>query len=926
MTSHLPYCTSDAEDLARRYVWEVNARREQLPPDGEWSVWLILAGRGFGKALDLSTAIPTPSGWTRLGDIAAGDAVFDESGRPCRVTAVHEVPAPEVAYRLHFSDGTSLDACSDHQWVTWTHAERKSFLRSRSMRDRSRFPPEWPAWRSIHRGPQVRTTQAIVDTFTHGTRGDTNHCVPTCGPLELPDAALPIDPYVLGAWLGNGASASGDVFGHEDDLPHVRAQFERAGIRTTTRRDPQAFGTRGLHAALRAEGLLHAKRVPAVYLRASAAQRLALLQGLMDSDGGGSQGSGQVEFCNTNHGLARAVVELARSLGQKPVIAEGRSTLYGVDKGPKWRVTWRPTVNVFRLPRKLAQTKRPTSQGLRNHHRMIVRFERIGSRPMRCLTVDSPHSMFLAGEAMIPTHNTRSGAEWVNTQARLDPNARIALVGRTVDDVRDTMVKGESGIIACSPPWFRPEYVPSVRALRWPNGAIATTYSADKPDQMAGPQHTKAWCFIAGTLISTARGDVPIESVVAGDLAWTRRGLRRVTATGHHAADVGRVRFSTGATLTGTGDHPVLTPDGWTSLDALAAGQTAFASALLSLSRGAHTHAVNVAASWDPAGVAIVHNVSVEGEPEYFANGILVHNCDEAALWRYSRAWDQLMFGLRLGARPQVVATTTPRATPWLRALVKDPSTRVTRGSTYDNASNLAPLFLSEIRKKYEGTRLGRQELRAELLEDVEGALWTMRQLDAIRLDAFADLPAMRRTVVAVDPSESANASSAEAGVVVCGMDHDGVGYALEDRSGKVLPSVWARRAIAAFYRWNADEIVAEMNAGGEMVRTTIRSIDPDVPVRGVYASKSKHARAEPVSALYEQGRIRHRAGLVKLESQMTEWDPSAGKSPDRIDALVHGMTRLFFGRKSAEFSERDNDAARTFARDLTTPGSDDDE
>lgn len=373
---------------------------------------------------------------------------------------------------------------------------------------------------------------------------------------------------------------------------------------------------------------------------------------------------------------------------------------------------------------------------------------------------------------------SRCGAEWVNEQAKNDPNARIALVGRTVDDVRGTMVLGESGIMACSPPWFRPVYVPSKRIVRWPNGAQAATYSADKPDQLAGPQHTKAWC-------------------------------------------------------------------------------------------------------------------------------------DEAALWRYSAAWDQLMFGLRLGAHPQVMATTTPRATPWLRALVKDPSTVIRRGSTYDNAANLAPSFLAEIRRKYEGTRLGRQELRAELLDDVEGALWTLRQLDALRLDPLDGLPAMRNVVVSVDPSESANKGSAEAGIVVCGMGEDGYGYALADRSGKMLPTQWARRAVNAFYAYDASEIVAEMNAGGEMVKTTIASIDPDIPVRGVYASKSKKARAEPVSALYEQKKVRHVSGLVKLESQMVEWDPALGKSPDRIDALVHGMTRLFFGRKTADFSEDDNEAAR---------------
>lgn len=361
---------------------------------------------------------------------------------------------------------------------------------------------------------------------------------------------------------------------------------------------------------------------------------------------------------------------------------------------------------------------------------------------------------------------TRTGAEWVRRRAR-NPRARIALVGATASDVRDVMVEGESGILAISPPWERPVYEPSKRRITWPNGALATTYSADEPDRLRGPQHTDAWA-------------------------------------------------------------------------------------------------------------------------------------DETAAWRYAEAWDQLQFGLRLGGNPRAVVTTTPRPTDLIRTLLADPSTVVTRGSTFANRANLAPQFLARILAKYRGTRLGRQELYAELLDDTPGALWNYTQIEELRVKHHAGL---KRIVVAIDPSTTSDAESAECGIVAAGLGEDDHGYVLEDVSGVLSPDAWARRAVGAYERLEADRIVAEVNNGGDLVETVIRTVDKNVSYSAVHASRGKHTRAEPVAALYEQKKVHHVGGFAKLEDQMCTWDAVSGqKSPDRMDALVWALTELMIGGAPAEY------------------------
>ena len=264
---------------------------------------------------------------------------------------------------------------------------------------------------------------------------------------------------------------------------------------------------------------------------------------------------------------------------------------------------------------------------------------------------------------------------------------------------------------------------------------------------------------------------------------------------------------------------------------------------------------------------------------------------DEFCAWRYPEAWDQAAFGLRLGDNPQAIVTTTPKPTKALKALITDPGTVVTRGSTYDNKSNLAPSFLTKIVGKYEGTRLGRQELGAEILDDNPGALWQRVKIDELRVKAA---PAMKRIVVAIDPAATSNRDSDETGITVEGLGFDGHGYLLADVSLRGTPDEWGRVAVNAYHDFKADRIIGETNNGGEMVEHVIRSIDKNIPFKAVHASRGKVTRAEPISALTEQGKIHHVGCFPVLEDQMCEYDPRTAKfSPDRMDSAVWGFTEL---------------------------------
>jgi phage terminase large subunit-like protein len=316
--------------------------------------------------------------------------------------------------------------------------------------------------------------------------------------------------------------------------------------------------------------------------------------------------------------------------------------------------------------------------------------------------------------------------------------------------------------------------------------------------------------------------------------------------------------------------------------------------------------------TWPNGSMAFTYNATqpdqLRGPQHHFAW------CDELAKWQYMQdSWDQLQFGLRLGTHPQQVVTTTPRPMDLIKKLINDPDTVVTRGRTYDNVGNLAGPFLKQIEERYGGTRLGRQELEGELLEDIPGALWTRSSIDLNRRPEAPD--ELQRIVVAVDPAISSEEGSDETGIVCVGLarDADGYnrGYVLADRSLRGSPDEWARAAVALYREFDADRIIAEKNQGGDMVEAVIRAADRNVPVSLVHATRGKLVRAEPISALYEQNRVHHVGRFDELEDQMcsfsADYDRGNNKSPDRMDALVWGLTFIFdkvTGRRRAKTEE----------------------
>jgi phage terminase large subunit-like protein len=372
--------------------------------------------------------------------------------------------------------------------------------------------------------------------------------------------------------------------------------------------------------------------------------------------------------------------------------------------------------------------------------------------------------MLLAGRGF---GKTRTGAEWVRGLAAANPSARIALVAASLHEARQVMVEGESGLLAIAPDRERPDYESSLRRLTWPNGAIATIYSAAEPDSLRGPEHSAAWC-------------------------------------------------------------------------------------------------------------------------------------DEIAKWPQGEAaWDNLMLTMRIGDLPRVVATTTPRGVPLVRRLIKEAGVAVRCGTTRANRHNLAPRWLATMDAIYGGTRLGRQELDGELLEDVEGALWARALIERCRVDAES-VGKPVRVVIGVDPPATSKGDAC--GIVVAALLRDGRLAVVEDASVEnPPPGVWAQAVASAAARWGADRVVAESNMGGEMVASTLRQTDVTLPVVGVHASIGKARRAEPVALAYERGQVVHAGAFGSLEDQLCGFQTGGGyagpgRSPDRADACVWALAALLDG------------------------------
>lgn len=270
---------------------------------------------------------------------------------------------------------------------------------------------------------------------------------------------------------------------------------------------------------------------------------------------------------------------------------------------------------------------------------------------------------------------------------------------------------------------------------------------------------------------------------------------------------------------------------------------------------------------------------------------------DELAKFRRAeQVWQQLQLCMRLGKNPRSIVTTTPRPTPFIQRLLQDPDVYITRGSTFDNEKNLASTYLDQIRAQFLNTRLGAQEIYAEVLTETAGALWT-RELISYKQPLYDSHghPHLKRIVIAIDPATTTHDHSDETGIVVAGISEDNQGYVLDDLSGKLSPNDWGTRVVNSFYRLKADKVVVEINKGGDLVENVLRSIDRTIPIKTVRASRGKYTRAEPIAALYEQKRIFHTCPFTLLESQICEYVPGlSSKSPDRMDALVWAFTDLF--------------------------------
>ena len=373
--------------------------------------------------------------------------------------------------------------------------------------------------------------------------------------------------------------------------------------------------------------------------------------------------------------------------------------------------------------------------------------------------------MVLAGRGY---GKTRIGAEFIRAQVEGGYKGRIHLIGPTAADVRDVMIEGESGILAVSPPWFKPIYEPTKRRVTWPNGAVATTFSAEIPNRLRGPQCGLIWG-------------------------------------------------------------------------------------------------------------------------------------DELASWKYlQETWDMAMFGFRKGT-PKAVLTMTPRPLPLVKELIKTKGVVITKGNSYENRDNLADVYFDTIIAKYEGTRLGEQEIHAKILEDTPGALWTYKMIhdNRVSYNDFKDIELVR-IAIAIDPAvTSKEETSNETGIIAGGIDKNGEGYILADGSGIFTPIAWAQRAIGLFQTLKADRIIGEANNGGDLIEYNLRAVDRMIPYLKVNASRNKRARAEPISSLYERGLVHHVGAYGGLEDQMTTWDAQDGSdSPDRVDALVWLLTWLMLGIK----------------------------
>lgn len=809
---------ADLDPEALQWDADFWLRPEQIPPkNDDWNIFLALAGRGWGKsraasewlrekakitkygqlrmaivtriaadardvmaegnALALDTEVATPEGFTPIGDIKVGDYVMGADGKPTLVTWCSPVSNDRPCYRIEFSNGEVFIADAEHKWLTTFVSPLRNGTRPK----------------------KVRTTEQLAGlTLKDKRSGQRRYWVDKPEPLELPDEDLPVPPYTLGYWLGDGTSKAGEIVTmdpkevlagiHADGFEtrqhgfngefhgnlklsleaaasikeelkapykgQVKALAEKHDVHVQTiynirngkwsakkflhpRHNGKAltYGVLGLRGMLVNLGVEKNKHIPARYLRGSYDQRMALLRGLMDSDGAVSS-RGQAEFFNVNKKLAEGVLELCWTLGLKASM-----TLRKADPnknhqdGYRVRFECRGT-EVATVSRKQVRARESGSTP-RAGRIYIESVTPVESVPVRCISVDNEDHLFLIGRKLVPTHN--------------------------------------SGIIEISPPSERPEYQPSKRKLTWPNGNTCLLFSSEEPALLRGPQF-------------------------------------------HYAV------------------------------------------------------------------------------------------ADEFAAWRQipdevgMTAWDNLRIATRLGDSPQIFIATTPKRVQNLKNLLKEAESDpekivVRRGATMDNASNLAEAYIDGVLGVYDGTKLGRQELYGEMLDDIEGALFSQDNIDQFRSSSIPIGTPLK--VVGVDPTVAEKPGD-ECGIVVMSSTaerdlYKRQAWVLEDATIHGSPEQWAKRVVDTARKWGAP-VVAEKNQGGALIRNAIQAIDPTIPVHEVWSKQGKALRAEPIALIYEQGRVHHLGYFAELESQMVTWDPEVArksKSPDRLDALVLAATSL---------------------------------
>lgn len=820
---------SDEELEALRWDASFWLRPKQQVPDGDWYITALIAGRGFGKGIQLSTPILTGNGWKTMGEVVTGDEVFDETGKLCKVESAHAPYMPDRMYKITFTDGTEIRCDGDHLWSTWTVEDQLRYYQETRYKNGEPgvrpLPENWVTWSSRkikNRATQItdkqwweiveknragvgtrvlakeygiarnfirkyiETPELVVETFGAQTRstdelfktqGD-RHLIHVTEPLQYPEADLPIDPWVLGIMLADGNTATGAwIATHVEDREWLVGKLAEHGYpaATETYQLPDKVGIPSLPPIWKSLGLHEGKYVPEEYFTASVAQRLALLQGLIDGDG--HLTSGTYNFTNTNKKLVDAVVRLAQSLGAKTTVdhLEGAdSPRYKKKCKDQWVVRFRSSNDLVftTLPRKVEKHGKPNRIFHVSHE--IKAIEEIAPEIVRCLTVDSPSKLYLVTERFLSTHNTLAMSQWVRKMAMSRKGIRIGIAARTAADVRNTVVNGESGILAVHPDSERPEYKPSTTSLHWPNGSMAQLLSSESPDSARGPQYEVCVMdeFAAWKTTPDSSGATLYDNLIAA---------------------------------TRLGDNPQLL--------------------LATTPKRTHVMRDLLEKAKDPKQrIRIVRGSTFDNK----AN--LSRFYLENLIRRYGNS---------------------------------DLAKQELMGQMLEDAEGL--VFTSEMLR------------RAKELDPPRHFPIRIIAVDPT-VSAGEDTKSDECGIIAIGATGERDMSQRRAWVI-------------GDYSLRASPDVWAKQVADVAQLHKTKFVVVEKNQGGQLLQMAINAVDPSLKVFNVVATQGKRLRSEPVVIAMQQGRIGLTDDFPELEDQMLFYDPDdKSSSPDRMDAMVWGI------------------------------------